>query len=300
MRRSGRASPRSRGSSSGEPTAATGTSRSTTTLVETLLACALSASSKSDLQQASIVWVRSAESQAEIAGWLPAMPWIGEAPLFLVFCGDNLRLRRAAALRGKPFPNDNVDMFMNAAVDAALAMQTFTLAAEAAGLGCCPISEVRTHIDRLTELLALPAGVFPIAGLCVGWPEREGFVSMRLPPALAVHEDVYDATGVEEKIDAYDRRRDARYRIPAERQREVERFGIADFYGWSEDKARQYSRPARPGFRELSPPPGLRPRMNRPRLDERLAHPVAEGGLESNLPRQDERVAHPDAEGGLA
>ena len=219
-------------------------------LVETLLACALSASSKSDLQQASVVRVRRAEKRAEIASWLPAMPWIGEAPLFLVFCGDNLRLRRAAALRAKPFPNDNVDMFMNAAVDAALAMQTFTLAAEAVGLGCCPISEVRTHIDPLTELLALPAGVFPIAGLCVGWPEREGFVSMRIPPALAVHVDAYDATGVEEKIDAYDRRRDARYRMPAERQREVERFGTADFYGWSEDKARQYSRPARPGFRD--------------------------------------------------
>ena len=219
-------------------------------LVETLLACALSASSKSDLQQASIVRVRSEENQARIASWLPAMPWIGEAPLFLVFCGDNLRLRRAAALRGKPFPNDNVDMFMNAAVDAALAMQTFTLAAEAAGLGCCPISEVRTHIERLTELLALPAGVFPIAGLCVGWPQRTGYVSMRLPPALAVHEDAYDAAEVEEKIEAYDRRRDARYRIPPDRQREVDRFGAADFYGWSEDKARQYSRPARPGFRD--------------------------------------------------
>ena len=219
-------------------------------LVETLLACALSASSKSDLQQASIVRVRSAEKQARIAGWLPAMPWIGEAPLFLVFCGDNLRLRRAAALRGKPFPNDNVDMFMNAAVDAALAMQTFTLAAEAAGLGCCPISEVRTHIDRLTELLALPAGVFPVAGLCVGWPERAGYVSMRIPPALTVHEDAYDAARIEEEIEAYDRRRDARYRIPPERQREADRFGTADFYGWSEDKARQYSRPARPGFRD--------------------------------------------------
>ena len=219
-------------------------------LVETLLACALSASSKSDLQQASIVRVRSPAKQAEIARWLPAMPWIGDAPLFLVFCGDNLRLRRAAALRGKPFPNDNVDMFMNAAVDAGLAMQTFTLAAEAAGLGCCPISEVRTHIDRLTELLALPEGVFPIAGLCVGWPARRGYVSMRLPPALAVHEDAYDAADVEAKIDAYDRRRDARYRIPAERQREMERFGRVDFYGWSEDKTRQYSRPARPGFRD--------------------------------------------------
>ena len=219
-------------------------------LVEVLLACALSASSKSDLQQASIVRVRDPERRAEIASWLPAMPWIGEAPVFLVFCGDNLRLRRAAALRGKPFPNDNVDMFMNAAVDAGLALQTFTLAAEAAGLGCCPISEVRTHIDRLTELLALPEGVFPVAGLCVGWPARAGFVSMRLPPALAVHEDTYDASCLEEKIDAYDRRRDARYRIPVDRQREVERFGAAELYGWSEDKSRQYSRPARPGFRE--------------------------------------------------
>lgn len=219
-------------------------------LVEVLIGCALSASSKSDLQQASIVRVRIPERQAEIASWLPAMPWIGEAPLFLVFCGDNLRLRRAAALRGKPYPNNNVDAFMNAAVDAGLALQTFTLAAEAAGLGCCPISEVRTHIDRLTELLDLPAGVFPIAGLCVGWPAREGFVSMRLPPALAFHEETYDATGLEAKIDGYDRRRDARYRTPADRQREVERFGVAEFYGWSEDKARQYSRPARPGFRE--------------------------------------------------
>ena len=219
-------------------------------LVEVLLACALSASSKSDLQQASIVRVRNPESRSEIASWLPAMPWIGEAPLFLVFCGDNLRLRRAAALRGKPFPNNNVDMFMNAAVDAGLALQTFTLAAEAAGLGCCPISEIRTHIDRLTELLALPEGVFPIAGLCAGWPAREGFVSMRIPPALAVHEDAYDAAAIEEQLDGYDRRRDARYRIAPERQREVERFGVADFYGWSEDKARQYSRPARPGFRD--------------------------------------------------
>ena len=219
-------------------------------LVEVLLACALSASSKSDLQQASIVRVRSRENQAEIGSWLPAMPWIAEAPLFLVFCGDNLRLRRAAALRGKAFPNDSVDMFMNAAVDAGLAMQTFTLAAEAAGLGCCPISEVRTHIDRLTDLLSLPEGVFPIAGLCVGWPAREGFVSMRIPPELAVHEDRYDATHVDGGLDAYDRRRDTRYRIPADRQREVERFGVADFYGWSEDKARQYSRPARAGFRD--------------------------------------------------
>ena len=137
---------------------------------------------------------------------------------------------------------------MNAAVDAGLVMQTFTLAAESVGLGCCPISEVRSHIDALSELLELSDWVFPIAGLCVGYPAREGFVSMRLPQSLTVHRDRYEGVGRTEQIDAYDRRRDQRFSIPRDNQREVERFGAADFYGWSEDKTRQYSVPHRAGF----------------------------------------------------
>lgn len=218
-------------------------------LLETLLACALSASSKSDLQQASIVRVRDAEKRRGIQARLPAMPWIRQAPVLLVFCGDNLRIRRAAAMRDKPFPNNNMDMFMNAAVDAGLALQTFILAAEAVGLGCCPLSEIRTHIEYVSETLALPEAVFPVAGLCVGWPLREGYISMRIPPALAVHEDTYDASRIDAEIESYDRRRDARYRIPPDKQRATEEFGAEDFYGWSEDKARQYAKPARAGFR---------------------------------------------------
>ena len=138
---------------------------------------------------------------------------------------------------------------MNAAVDAGLVMQTFTLAAEAVGLGCCPISELRTHIDVLTDLLKLPEYVFPIAGLCVGYPAQTGFISMRLPPSLTVHYDEYDDSEMVEKIHDYDVRRDARFSLPADRQRDVERFGQAEFYGWSEDKARQYATPARPEFK---------------------------------------------------
>ena len=33
-----------------------------------------------------------------------------------------------------------------------------------------------------------------------------------------------------------------------ERQRDTERHGSADFYGWSEDKARQYAAPERADF----------------------------------------------------
>ena len=35
---------------------------------------------------------------------------------------------------------------------------------------------------------------------------------------------------------------------PYRHQREPERFGRAEFYGWSEDKARQYANPARADF----------------------------------------------------
>jgi FMN reductase [NAD(P)H] len=76
------------------------------------------------------------------------------------------------------------------------------------------ISVIRNHTTRIAELLALPDHVFPLAGLCLGWPSREGFVSMRLPMALTVHVDRYDDTNLEAESDGYDRRRDARHSIP--------------------------------------------------------------------------------------
>ena len=59
-------------------------------------------------------------------------------------------------MRNKPFANDHLDAFLNAAVDAGLVLMNFIRAAEAVGLGCCPISVIRNHIDEVAELLELP------------------------------------------------------------------------------------------------------------------------------------------------
>ncbi|HEY7653108.1 MAG TPA: nitroreductase family protein [Methylomirabilota bacterium] len=217
-------------------------------VLEIALAAALSAPSKSDLQQVGIVLVKDRAKQSTIAGWIPAMPWIGQAPLFMVFCGDNRRIRRVSELRAKPFPNDTLDMFMNAAVDAGLVLQAFIIAAEALGLGCCPISVVRNHVEKLAALLELPPGVFPVAGLCVGYPREPGWTSMRLPPAVTIHTDRYEDGDLPAQLDAYDRRREARHVTPKESQRFADRYGYALPYGWSEDKARQYSVPERHNF----------------------------------------------------
>lgn len=215
-------------------------------LLRLLFACALSAPSKSDLQQADIIHVAGRAGIKAIVELIPDMSWINDAPVFLVFCGNNRRIRQIGEWRGKPFANDHLDHFMNAAVDAGLVMMNFIRAAEAVGLGACPISAIRNHPHEVSRLLALPDWVFPVAGLCVGYPAEAGRISARLPLEVTVHVDRYDETDVGEKIDAYDRRRHALQ--PYRRQRHTERYGQAAFYGWSEDKARQYSVPERADF----------------------------------------------------
>jgi nitroreductase len=212
-------------------------------LIDLLLAVALSASSKSDFQQVSIIKLKDAEKRQRIAVHFPAMPWIGTSPAFLVFCGDARRLERIGTMRRHPQRNGDLEAFLNASVDAALALQTFVLAAESAGLGCCPISVLRNQMATVARELALPDGVFPVAGLCFGHPAGAGHISMRLPPSAVVHTDTYDDSNLAAEIDAYDRRRAARHATPREAQRNVKRFGYVDFYGWSEDKARQAAEP---------------------------------------------------------
>ena len=215
-------------------------------LLRLLFACALSAPSKSDLQQADIVHVADRAKVRAVAALIPDMPWIADAPVLLVFCGDNRRIRQIGEWRGKPFVNDHLDHFMNAAVDAGIVMTTFIRAAEAVGLGTCPISAVRNRPREMSELLALPDYVFPMAGLVVGYPGEARSITPRLPLEATVHVNAFDEARVREHVDAYDQRRHEL--LPYRNQRGKKKWGEAPFYGWSEDKARQYGVPERTDF----------------------------------------------------
>jgi len=214
-------------------------------LLETLFACAQSAPTKSDLQQYAILLVARQDLRATLFSWLPKFPWLAEAPVFLVFCADIRRGRHACRMHGRPHANDNVDTFLNGAVDAALALGAFIHAAESAGLGCCPISLVRNHLEPLSRLLALPDGVLPICGLALGWPAEPGRISMRLPQRVVVHRDTYRELGLEEELRAYDERRHAREPIAQDKQKNPERYGTAERVTWTDQVSRQLSVPER-------------------------------------------------------
>ena len=215
-------------------------------LLDTLCAVALSAPSKSDLQQADIGIVTAKAQREKLQALIPENPWAATGPALLVFCGNNRRHRLLFEWRGRPFVNDYLDPFFNAAVDAGIALATFIAAADRVGLGTCPISQIRNHAPQVSEVLGLPQHVFPVAGLGVGWPSFEGVMSPRLGLDVSIHRDRYDETGLRQKVEAYDRRRNETQ--PYKSQRFVEKFGEDPAYGWSEDKARQYSVPERADF----------------------------------------------------
>ncbi|MEM8837849.1 MAG: nitroreductase family protein [Pseudomonadota bacterium] len=215
-------------------------------LLELLAGVALSSPTKSDLQQRDIIIIQDREARAALASLLPSVTWLDERPALLVFCGNHRRQRHLHELRGHSFANDHLDAFFNAACDAAIALSAFVTAAEAIGLGCCPISAIRNEADAASRLLNLPDQVFPVAALAVGYPEQSPTISYRLPLSLTVHRDTFHEGNLDETITTYDARRskDQPYRS----QRNLARFGPSEDYGWSEDKARQYAEPERETF----------------------------------------------------
>ncbi|TCL00319.1 nitroreductase/FMN reductase [NAD(P)H] [Shimia isoporae] len=212
-----------------------------------LAAVALGAPTKSDLQQCDIIIVQDPERRARLNALIDGEGWAHRAPAFVVFCGNNRRQRLIHEWRALPFANDHLDAFFNASVDTGIVLSAYVLAAESTGLGCCPVSAVRNEPEEISNILELPDHVFPVAGLAIGWPQGDATPSVRLPLDVTVHRDCYDEQNLRGVVEAYDRDREA-VQPYASRRNDAAHQDRPDAYGWSEDKARQYSLSERRGF----------------------------------------------------
>jgi nitroreductase/FMN reductase [NAD(P)H] len=224
-------------------------------LVNLLLGVAFSSPTKSDLQQRDVIVVDDPELRFQLHDIIRHR-WLDTTPTLLVICGNNRRQRQLHEWRRKPFANDHLDAFFNASVDAAILLATLVVAAEAVGLGACPLSQIRNDAARASQILGLPDHVFPVAALALGWPAEAPAVTPRLPLALTVHRNRFDDDKTRALVEAYDRRRaDIQ---PYARQRDEAEHGAVDDYGWSEEKARHYAKPERAGFGQFIRDKGFR------------------------------------------
>ena len=177
--------------------------------LELLVAAAQSASSSSNLQVWSVVAIEDPEHKRHLAELAGAQQHIAAAPLFLVWLADLSRAERlgearSTTLEGLPF----TEMFITAIVDAALAAQNATVAAESLGLGTCYIGAVRNQPEQIAAALGLPPKVMAVFGLTVGYPDpaAPAAVKPRLPQSVVVHPERYSADAEPAGLAAYDER----------------------------------------------------------------------------------------------
>jgi nitroreductase len=175
--------------------------------LETLVAAAQSAATSSNLQTWSVVAVRDADRRARLSVCANNQAHIRQAPLFLAWLADLSRLDRVAAARGeKADANRYLEMFVVAAIDAALAAQNAVLAAEALGLGTVYIGALRNQPEVVSKELGLPPHVFPIFGMCVGHVDTSrpaADIKPRLSQSVIVHHEQYTTEGEAEAVASY-------------------------------------------------------------------------------------------------
>ena len=162
--------------------------------LEILGAAAQSAASSSNLQVWSVVAVTNPARKAEASKLCGDQDSIRQAPLFLVFCADLARLSAVSESEGLPGAAlDYTEMFVTAVIDAALAAQNATIAAEGLGLGICYIGGARNHPQELAALLHLPPRVIALFGLAVGWPVDgdTAEIKPRLPQSGIIFHETY-------------------------------------------------------------------------------------------------------------
>ena len=175
-------------------------------LLESILIAGQSASTSSHIQAVSMIRVDEPSLRSEFIEISGGQPYIGSCSEFLVFCADFHRNQeRIKRIENRDVDYSTMEQFISATVDVALFAQNVVAAAESVGLGCCYIGGIRNDPNKVTELLRLPDLVYPVFGLCIGYPDQDPECKPRLPLQVQLHDNAYrldeDMHGI---IDDYD------------------------------------------------------------------------------------------------
>ncbi len=211
-------------------------------LFQDLIDAAQAAATSSFLQGSTIIRVKNPETRQQIAALAGNQSYVETAAEFVVFCADLKRAGNYCDEYGKAFEGDYTEHFLIATVDVALMAQNLVIAAESAGLGLCYIGGIRNDPAQMVNLLQLPKGVYPVFGLCLGYPDQDPEVKPRLPTSVVVKQEIYNEEGDKAAIAVYDEQVREYYRT---------RTGGGHGISWSEQVANFLSGKVRPHMKEF-------------------------------------------------
>lgn len=169
------------------------------------------------------------------------------APLYFVVCVDSHRFEQIMARRGWQRGSNDLSLLVLGIQDASLMAENMVIAAESLGLGSCFLGGVPYQSEEIVREFKLPARVFPLVGLAMGYPASNPPARPRYPLEFTLFEGQYPQFSEETIQEAMkvmdegyleqDYYRKANYIIPlADDRQETYTF---DDYSWTEHISRK-------------------------------------------------------------
>lgn len=160
--------------------------------LDIILKAAFRGSTTGNMQVYSIMVTRDIENKKKILPLHFNQQMVVNAPVVLTFNADFNRFNLWCEQRNAMPGYDNFLSFMTGTIDAVIAAQNATLAAEALGLGVCYLGTTIYTADKLIKHFELPKGVVPITTLVIGYPDENPDLVDRLPVKGIVHYEKYN------------------------------------------------------------------------------------------------------------
>lgn len=176
-------------------------------VLDQIILSAQMASTSSHVQAYSIIGVSDPDKKRKLAELAGQQSYVETCPYFLVFCADLKRLEYVCKRQGADVTEtlETTEKFIVATVDAALAAQNAAIAAEANGLGIVYIGGIRNHPEEVSKILELPDKVYPVFGMCLGYPDQDPEIKPRLPKSCVFFENRYpDLDSIQGDLHRYD------------------------------------------------------------------------------------------------
>jgi len=140
-------------------------------------------------QVCSIVYTADKTKMKEIKG-------VGIYPttkVLMIFLIDLKRMEKIMNLRGHEYAFDDSMALWLGVQDVTLVIENVILAADSLGMGSVLLGVIPQRADSVAEVFNLPQRVFPVVGLCLGYPEpsEETEIRPRFPLKYSAFEDSY-------------------------------------------------------------------------------------------------------------
>ena len=217
--------------------------------IGSIIQAAQMASTSSNVQAYSIIRVSDPLKRKQLVEYTGQQRHVEQCPLFLVWCADLYRIREACHKHQVDMVSGTMENFIVATVDTALAAQNAAIAAESLGLGVVYIGGIRNQSRAVTDMLKLPPLVYPLFGMCIGYPDHAPSPRPRLAMDVIYHEEEYDTNHMSEGVNDYDQTLQAYY---------IQRTGGKRDTTWSKEMANKYRQAARTHMRSFLEEQGFR------------------------------------------